>query len=161
MSSNQSGSSAQITPLNRRAIEIQVASALHAAATEVAGSEIADTIFAEAVESLAEAAAADLAGGQALTLSDLWEVWRNLGADGRLGLHLDALDDRVLQFHVSQCAYAELYQELGLPELGVAFSCRRDKPFAEALVPGVKVEQSQTILEGASRCEFTYTLEDR
>jgi predicted ArsR family transcriptional regulator len=52
---------------------------------------------------------------------------------------------------------------LGLAETGIAFSCRRDKPFAEALVPGVHVEQSETILEGSSRCEFAYTLdvEDR
>lgn len=161
MSPNQHRPSPQVTPLDRRAIEIRVAAAFHEAATEIAGPETAAAIFAEAVGLLADYAAQDLAKGDALSLSDLWEVWRTLGGDGRLDLHLDVLDDRVLQFHVDRCAYAELYQELGLAELGVAFSCRRDKPFAEALVPGVKVEQSQTILEGANRCEFTYTLEDR
>lgn len=153
--------SPQITPLDRRAIEIRVAAAFHEAATKIVGPETAAAVFAEAVVSLADHAAHDIARGDALSLSDLWEVWRTLGGDGRLDLHLDALDDRALQFHVDQCAYAELYEELGLAELGVAFSCRRDKPFAEALVPGVKVDQSQTILEGASRCEFTYTLENR
>ncbi len=161
MGDNQSRLSPGISPLERRAIEISVAAAFHHAATEVAGPDTADAIFAKAVGSLADDAAADLAGGEALSLGDLWAVWQNLGGDGRLDLHLDALEDGVLQFHVDRCAYAELYREMDLADLGVAFSCRRDKPFAEALVPGVKVEQSRTILEGASRCEFTYTLEDR
>lgn len=161
MSNSQPHRRTSTTPLDRRAIEIHVAAAFHRAASDIAGPDVADAIFAKAVGSLADGAAADLAMGESLSLRDLWAVWQNLGGDRRLDLHLDDLDDRVLRFHVDRCAYAELYQELGLVELGVAFSCRRDKPFAEALVPGVKVEQSQTILEGASRCEFVYTLEDR
>lgn len=161
MNHEQSASSPQVTPLDRRAIEIEIAAAFHSAATHHVGPEVADAIFAAAVDSLAAISASRLVNGETLSLGDLWEIWLGLGGDGRLDLHLDALDDRVLKFHVDRCAYAELYRELGLSELGIAFSCRRDKPFAEALVPGVKVEQSKTILEGATRCEFTYTLEDR
>lgn len=151
----------QITPLDRRAIEIQVASAFHRAAIERVGGGAAHEILTRAVGLLACDTAASLSSGEALSLSDLWGVWQVLGADERLDLHLDALDDHELRFHVDRCAYADVYTEMGLANLGIEFSCRRDKPFAEALVPGVKVEQFRTILEGASCCEFTYTLEER
>lgn len=150
-----------MTPLDRRAIEVRVASAFHEAAVEIVGHENAEAVFAKAVGALAFEAAEHRSGGDPLSLRDLWEVWQDLGADDRLDLRLDALDERVLRFHVTRCAYAELYRDLGIADIGVAFSCRRDKPFAEALVPGVKVEQSRTILEGARECEFAYTLEDR
>lgn len=161
MTVQESRPAPHVAPLDRRAIEIEVASAFHRAATDRAGAAVADAIFASAVASLARNAAAGLSNGEALSLNDLWEVWLGLGGDDRLDLHLDELDDRTLRFHVNRCAYADLYRGLDLADLGVAFSCRRDEPFAEALVPGVKVVQSKTILEGASRCEFTYTLEDR
>lgn len=149
------------TPLERRGIEVLVAAAFHGAAADLVGSEVADLILSSAVESLAKTSAADHPQGHARSLADLWAVWQALGGDGRLELHLDALDEHRLQFHVDRCAYAEMYRSLDLEALGVAFSCRRDAPFAQALLPGVEVEQSQTILEGASRCQFVYTLEDR
>jgi len=78
----------------------------------------------------------------------------------RLGIELDELSATTLRFHVSRCAYAELYRAKGVERLGTAFSCRRDEPFAQAFLPGVDLEQSQTILEGAATCEFVYTLKD-
>lgn len=149
----------KITPLERREIEVLIAAAFHGAAGEVVGPDAADKILSAAVESLANASAADHVGVR--SPADLWAVWQALGGDGRLDLRLDSLDEHRLQFHVDRCAYAEMYRALDLEALGVAFSCRRDAPFARALLPGVEVQQSQTILEGASRCEFTYTLEDR
>ena len=163
MSDSQSYSASPITPLDRRVIEAGVAAAFHSAAVEVVGAQAADHVFAMAVQSLAVDAAAGLSNGVTLSLRDLWSVWQDLGGDGRLDLHLDQLDERTLRFHVDRCAYADAYENLGLAEAGIAFSCRRDRPFAEALVPGVRVEQSETILEGSTRCEFVYTLdvEDR
>jgi hypothetical protein len=160
---SQSYSASLNTPLDRRVIEAGVAAAFHSAAVEVVGVQAADQVFAVAVQSLAVDAAIGLSRGAPLSLRDLWSVWQDLGADGRLDLHLVELDEQTLRFHVNHCAYADAYESLGLTEMGVAFSCRRDKPFAEALVPGVHVEQSETILEGSSRCEFAYTLdvEDR
>lgn len=149
------------SPLERRAIEVRVAAATHRAIAEVADERTADEALALAVERMAHEAAGELGEGRTASLGELWDVWQRLGGDDRLDLHLDALDEHTLRFHVDRCAYADLYRDLGIPQIGIAFSCRRDRPFAEALVPGVRVEQSTTILEGADRCEFTYTLEER
>jgi hypothetical protein len=149
-------------PLAQRAAEIHVAAEFLGVLEERLGQEAAEQLFAQAVTQLAQKSAAQWRERYPEpSLSDLWEVWCHLGGEGRLDLHLDELTRTSLRFHVDRCAYAELYRSLGLERAGVAFSCRRDAPFAEALIPGVSVTQSRTILEGAPRCEFTYTLEDR
>ena len=152
----------QISPLRQRVIEIDVAETFLSALTGRLGQPLAADLFRQAVDRLALSAARGFQERYPNpTLADLWEVWSShLGADGRLDLKLDELNDRRLRFHVDHCAYADLYRSRGQEEIGIAFSCRRDKPFAEALIPGVRVEQSKTILEGSQRCEFTYTLED-
>lgn len=147
-------------PLERRAIEIELAVAFRDAAAERFGDEAAQALFEAVVDQQAHAAAERfLLDVPEPTLSDLWVVWRHLGGDGRLDMTLDELTQSTLRFHVDRCAYAERYRELGLEAAGVEFSCRRDAPFARAFLPGVTVEQSKTILEGGPRCEFTYRLE--
>jgi hypothetical protein len=86
-------------------------------------------------------------------------VWLEFAGDGLLDITLDELGDDVLRFHVDRCAYADEYAARGAVDAGTAFSCMRDEPFAEALVPGVHIVRSETILQGARRCEFTFTLE--
>lgn len=151
-----------ISPLRQRAIEIEVAEAFRFAITERLGQSAAAELFQEAVDRLADSAARGLRDRYPNPkLAELWEVWSHLGGEGRLDLTLDELTDERLRFHVDHCAYADMYRARGQAEAGVAFSCRRDAPFAKALVPGVTVQQSKTILEGNHCCEFTYTLEDR
>jgi predicted ArsR family transcriptional regulator len=151
-----------LTPLLQRAIEIDIAETFLAVLEERLGETEAHSLFEQAVNRLAQKAAAGLGERySAPTLQDLWEIWGVLGGGGRLELQLDELTDRTLRFHVDRCAYADLYRSREQEQVGIAFSCRRDAPFAKALIPNVAVEQSATILEGSSRCEFAYTLEDK
>ena len=75
----------------------------------------------------------------------------------------DALDYNVrtqsqdaYEFDVTRCRYAEFYQELGEPELGFLLICSADFPFANGFDPDVKLARSQTIMQGASHCDFRY-----
>lgn len=61
-------------------------------------------------------------------------------------------------FNVTRCPYFERYRELGLEELGVAFSCCRDEPFARGLDPRLRLNRSQTLMEGGDFCDFRYRL---
>ena len=63
-------------------------------------------------------------------------------------------------FDVTRCPYFETYRELGLERLGVALSCCRDEPFARGFNPRLRLERTQTIMEGAGRCDFRYRLEE-
>jgi hypothetical protein len=63
-------------------------------------------------------------------------------------------------FNVTRCRYAELYENLGIRELGSALSCARDFALIEGFNPDVALERTQTIMEGAPFCDFRYRLKN-
>ena len=74
-----------------------------------------------------------------------------------------ALDYRVIEqsqdafeIDVTGCRYAEFYKKLGEPELGFLLVCSADFPTAEGLGPDIKLTRTQTIMQGASHCDFRY-----
>ena len=58
-----------------------------------------------------------------------------------------------------RCRYAETYKAMGLGEIGHLLSCNRDGAFCEGYDPKLKLERTQTIMQGASHCDFRYTYE--
>ena len=60
------------------------------------------------------------------------------------------------EIDVTGCRYAQFYKELGEPELGFLLVCSLDFPFAEGLGPDIKLTRIQTIMQGASHCDFRY-----
>jgi hypothetical protein len=62
----------------------------------------------------------------------------------------------VYEVDVTGCRYAQFYQELGEPELGFLLVCSQDFTFAEGLGPDIKLTRTQTIMQGASHCDFRY-----
>ncbi len=78
----------------------------------------------------------------------------------------DAMDMRVLEqsgcrfaFDVHRCRYAEMYRELGAPDLGLLLSCSRDLALVEGFNPAIRLVRTQTIMEGAPVCDFRYELD--
>ncbi len=69
-------------------------------------------------------------------------------------------DDSCLEFNVTRCRFAEFYEELGIPGLGLLLSCNRDFALSEGLGPELELERSQTIMEGASHCDFRFRLKN-
>ena len=75
----------------------------------------------------------------------------------------DALDYRVreqsqdaFEIDVTGCRYAEFYKELGEPELGFLLVCSADFAMAEGFGPDIKLTRTQTIMQGASHCDFRF-----
>jgi len=80
----------------------------------------------------------------------------------------DALDYEVVkqapdafEVNVTGCRYAKLYNELGAPELGFLLVCSSDFAMAEGFGPDVQLTRTQTIMQGASHCDFRYALKKR
>jgi hypothetical protein len=73
-------------------------------------------------------------------------------------LEIDVIEesDEVLSFNVTRCRYAELYESLGIREIGTTFSCTRDFALIEGFNPNISLERTQTIMEGATHCDFRY-----
>lgn len=62
------------------------------------------------------------------------------------------------ELNVTGCRYAQFYKELGAPDLGFLLVCSSDFPMAEGFGPDVKLTRTQTIMQGASHCDFRYAL---
>lgn len=76
--------------------------------------------------------------------------------ENALGYHVIEQSQDVFAFDVTKCQYAEFYKELGEPELGFLLVCCTDFPIAEGVDPDMKLTRTQTIMQGASHCDFRY-----
>ena len=79
----------------------------------------------------------------------------------------DALEYKVVketadafELNVTQCRYAEFYRKIGAPELGFLLTCSGDADFfhAEGFGANARLTITQTIMQGASHCDFRYAL---
>ncbi len=77
---------------------------------------------------------------------------------GALEADVVGQSDASYDFNVTRCRFAELYQEMGVPELGFLLSCNRDFALAEGISDDLSLERKQTIMEGASHCDFRFRL---
>jgi hypothetical protein len=70
---------------------------------------------------------------------------------------LERTEER-FSFNVTRCRYAEMYRAPGVPELGALLSCNRDYSLIEGFNPDVTLTRTQTIMQGASCCDFRFQL---
>ncbi len=75
----------------------------------------------------------------------------------------DALDYRIREqshdtfdIDVTGCRYAQFFKELGEPDLGFLLVCSADFTMAEGFGPDIELTRTQTIMQGASHCDFRY-----
>jgi len=62
------------------------------------------------------------------------------------------------EVNVNQCRYAKFYGEIGAPEIGFLLTCSADFHMAEGFGTDVQLTRTQTIMQGASHCDFRYAL---
>ena len=67
--------------------------------------------------------------------------------------------DTRYRYNVTRCKYAEMYRDMGLGEIGHLLSCQRDGTFCEGYDDRIKLKRTQTIMQGATHCDFDYTFE--
>lgn len=90
------------------------------------------------------------------------QQWDGIWADmrPRIGdaIHREMLEDSdtIREYNVTRCAYAEFFKALGEPELGKFLLCDIDFDIAEVGAPDIEFKRTQTIMSGASHCDFRY-----
>ncbi len=143
--------------LQRREIEARVLAPVIEALAERFGREAVHEVVADTIRRLAEehgAALADqLAGNELHDLARVLAIWQQ---DGALEVDMLANDDEHFDFNVTRCRFAEMYTRLGMAELGPILSCNRDFCFAQGFNPDLELKRTQTIMEGASHCDFRF-----
>ena len=83
-------------------------------------------------------------------------AFEKFSAGGALDYDVLKQSPDAFEVNVTGCRYAQFYRELGVPELGVLLFCSLDFPMAEGFGAEVKLTRTQTIMQGASHCDFRY-----
>jgi L-2-amino-thiazoline-4-carboxylic acid hydrolase len=79
-------------------------------------------------------------------------------AGGALDYEVVKQTPDAFELNVTGCRYAQFYKELRVPELGFLLTCAADFPMAEGFGADVQLTRTQTIMQGASHCDFRYAL---
>jgi hypothetical protein len=86
------------------------------------------------------------------------EFWTK---DGALEVEPIEQTDEIFSFNVTRCRYAELYEKLGILELGTSLSCARDFALIKGFSPNITLKRTQTLMEGADFCDFRYQVQKK
>ena len=127
------------------------------------GEEKARRILGEAIRknaieqgrTLAEAA------GEPTGIAGFARLLERWTANDALRIEVLAQDDERFDFNVTRCRYSEMYREMGLGDLGALLSCNRDGAFCEGYDSRLELTRAQTIMSGASHCNFRYRWRER
>ena len=143
--------------LKRRAIEARILAPVITAMAAEFGAEAVHRVLRDVIVGIARsqggALAATCDGNSTADLAGTLDRWK---ADGALEMDVLEQNDERLSYNVTRCRYAEMYRELGIPELGAILSCGRDGALIEGFNPTVQLTRTQTILGGATHCDFRY-----
>ena len=125
---------------------------------KVQAQDILDSAIRKAAIAQGQSFAAEAEGGTDLdSFADIQKHWTASGA-----LEIEPVDrtPQTLDFNVTRCRYSEMYKAMGLGEIGHLLSCNRDGTFCEGYDQRIKLERTQTLMGGASHCDFRYTFEE-
>ena len=148
--------------LQQREIEAKIVGPLIRGFAAEIGTEKAIEIVKKVIVNLAHEAGTDLAERLGESTLEAFarglDRWKEGGA-----LEIDILDQSAdrLDFNVTRCQYAEMYRSLGLADLGGSLSCQRDFALIEGFNPAITLERTQTLMEGASHCDFRFRAEEK
>ncbi len=122
----------------------------------VARQTVSESVRRSAIEQARSFAAAVPGGTSLKSFQDIQHLWTK---GGSLEIEVKEQTDTSFAFNVTRCRYAETYKAMGLGEIGALLSCNRDGAFCEGYDTRLKLERTQTIMGGASHCDFRYTYE--
>ena len=162
MSDSKDNLSQRLGVLTRREVEARIMAPVLEALGAKFGDEEVREVVKHTVIDIAKNQGAELASamggcGSSEFLASL-SYWTQDNA-----LEIDILDhsDTTLNFNVNRCRYAELYNTLGIPELGAILSCNRDFALIEGFNEKADLTRTQTIMAGASHCNFRYQFPEK
>jgi hypothetical protein len=148
----------QLGILQRRRIEANIIDPIYQIMKRELGQEKAADIIREAITEDAQKAGARFAasepnGANLLTFIAIQDLWKK---DDALVTTVIEESEEVYTYEVTRCAYAEMYQEMGLAEIGNLLSCTRDFEFIVGYDPSIEITRTKTIMGGDSHCDFHY-----
>ena len=148
--------------LAQRRIEANIIRPIYEEMKAQLGNEVARKIISAAITRNAVeqgAAYADSEGGDT-SLESFHALLPQWKANGALEVEMLEETETDVHYNVTRCQYAEMYKDMGLAEIGHLLSCGRDATFCKGYDPRISLIRTQTIMQGASHCDFRYSIKD-
>jgi predicted ArsR family transcriptional regulator len=145
--------------LKRREIEARLlAPLIDALSTEFDRERVLELV-GKVIQEMARQQGAQLA--RSLETNDLEHfanIQETLKKDDAIQTEVLVLTNEQYSYNVFRCRFAEMYHQLGIPELGKMISCNRDFALIEGFNPDIQLTRTQTLMEGAAMCDFRFML---
>jgi predicted ArsR family transcriptional regulator len=146
-----------ISNLQRRKIEGRVLIPFIEAVTEKFGEAAMHEVLDATIRKVATDDGAAWAKRFGRTTASMRQVAEDVWAGGGgMDVHVMGETEDRLDFNVTRCGYAEFYKQLGLAELGYRILCSRDHAAVAGFNDQLEMSRSQTIMQGASCCDFRF-----
>ena len=144
--------------LEQRRIEANIIKPIFEEMVARLGEAQASEILAAAIikDSVAHGQAYAESEGGDTTLESFHNLLPQWKANGALEIEMLKESDTEVHYNVTRCKYAEMYHEMGIGEIGSLLSCARDGTFCKGYNPNIELDRTQTIMQGASHCDFRY-----
>ncbi len=156
------GSPSEMKITHQKCREIQapiVSSLIYGFAREIGyekAIEIAKNVIGEDAVASGKKSAQAYSGNTIAELSKIVkEVWAK---DNALTLEMLKENETTLFFDVTHCEYAQMYEKMGIKDIGFFLSCNRDFSFMKGFNPQIELRRTKTIMEGAECCDFRFSL---
>lgn len=146
--------------LHRRRIEAMILKHVLDVLVERMPREEAEEIIGETCSRSAIEQGTQLADalGHAPDLEDFAAIMPNWTREDALQIEPIEMSSDKMDFNIVRCRYAEMYREMGLGDIGHLLSCNRDGDFCIGYNPDIELTRTQTIMKGASHCDFRYRM---
>ena len=97
---------------------------------------------------------AELLGGNGIdALMGQAEAWSSNDA---LDMQMYVENETDCYSPVKRCAYVDMYERIGMKELGKVLSCLRDEFFYQGFNPEMEMCRSKTLMDGGDYCDFCF-----
>jgi hypothetical protein len=153
-----------ISMLDKTKIQAQVLVPVMRALRAELGRDKADALVKGALRDWSKQIFADIADGIDASPRRKFAAMNTALADvteREVTFDMHRRDKQALEFDIKTCRFAEFFRALGEPELGALLICQTDVDIAEAGGSEVSFSRTQTLMQGASCCNFRYKFEPR
>jgi hypothetical protein len=146
---------------SQRRIEAKILKHVYDVLIETHGKDVAAATIKSAVRNASLEQSAEMAEGGKTSMRSFQEIYELWTRGGALETEIISATEDVFDFNVTRCRYSEMYKEMGLGEIGHLLSCQRDGTFCEGYDDRIEMTRTQTIMQGASHCDFRYRMKDK
>ncbi len=151
----------KIDMLTRREIEARIAGPLIKAFAKEFGDEKTFKIARDVINQLAKESGSQLARGVGgNSLEHFIKAMEAFSSGGSHDSEEVEKSENSYKMNITRCKYVDMYEEIGMPELGYLLSCGRDFSMVEGFNPRMKLERTKTIQEGDDVCDFCFKVEE-